>query len=259
MLHDWQTRFAERLRRLPPDPAIAPMQPGGDDFLGPQAHRFAVYRDNMMGSLVEALGDTFPVVRQLLGDRFFDAVAADFVRSDPPVAPRLSRYGSGLPARLRTLPQLTDLAYVIDVAVLEWARVEAYFAGAGDTSLAVETLLAQPGERLPHLVFQTAPGLRIVATPTAAHSIWLAHQAAEPDLAAIDPWQSEAVRLLCTDQGVLAERITAAQAIFLLKLQAGQDLTAAAEAALDQDSAFDLQAALAAELGVGSFTGFVSP
>ena len=78
MLHDWQIAFAERLRRPPSDPVASSMQAGRDDFLGPQAHRFAVYRDNMLGSLVEALGDTFPVVRQLLGDRFFDACFGSF-------------------------------------------------------------------------------------------------------------------------------------------------------------------------------------
>jgi hypothetical protein len=253
MLHDWQTQFAAELRAMPGEPQAMPV------FLGEQSHRFSVYRDNMLGSLVEALGDTFPVARQLVGERFFDSVAGRFVRGEPPSAPRLSRYGATFPAYLRTVPQLSNLSYVADVASLEWARVEAYFAGAAAEILVVEALLAQPADILPYLTFKTVPSLHVVAAPTAIHRIWIAHQSTAPDLAGLDPWQAEAVRLICLRQGVTAEPITLAHASFLQALQAGATLTSAAEMALSLDDAFNLQASLARELEVGSFSGIALP
>ncbi|HVJ40055.1 MAG TPA: DNA-binding domain-containing protein [Dongiaceae bacterium] len=254
MLHDWQMRFAAQLRALP----VAPV-PDDEEFLGKQTHRFAVYRDNMIGSLVEALGQTFPVTRQLVGEGFFDPIAADFVRREPPTAPRLSRYGSTFPQLLRELPQLQELAYVADVAQLEWARVESYFSGVAETVLMPDMLLAVPAESLPTLTFAAVPSLRVVATPTAAHSIWLAHQASEPDFGDIDPWRDEAVRLVCASQGVKGEALGAAHAAFLLALMAGRGLTEAFSAAAAIAPAFDLQAVLAAEMQAGSFSAVALP
>jgi hypothetical protein len=254
MLHEWQIKFADHLRVAP-----AEAVPGDFDLLGVQAHRVSVYRDNVLGSLVEALGHTFPVTRQLVGERFFDAVAAGFVRQEPPTAPRLSRYGAMFPAHLQAIPQLQDMSYIADVAMLEWARVNAYFAGVAPETLSIEALLSQPQEFLPHLVFKTVPSLHVVTAPTAINSIWQAHQLAAPDLSSLDPWRGEAVRLLCTAQGVSAEMITPAQAIFLRQLQTGKELMAAAEMAVAADATFDLQATLVAELGAGSFSGIAVP
>ncbi|HVJ35747.1 MAG TPA: DNA-binding domain-containing protein [Terriglobia bacterium] len=247
MLRDWQSRFVAQLRALPSAPLPA------DGFLGSQAHRFAVYRDNMIGSLVEALGETFPVTRQLVGGRFFDPVAADFVRRDPPTAPRLSRYGGRFPGFLGELPQLRDLAYAVDVAQLEWARVESYFAGIAETVLEPDALLALPPEVLPALRLVAVPSLRVVSTATSSQSIWLAHQGREPAFGEIDPWRHEAVRLVCAVQGVRADRIAPAHAVFLQGLMAGQDLTQAFSAAATVDPNFDLQGALVAEMQIGSF------
>src|SRR6202000_3500700 len=95
--------------------------------------------------------------------------------------------------------------------------------------LAVETLLSLPADSLPQLMFKTGPSLRVVIAPTAVLSIWTAHQSVAADLAKLDPWQPEAVRLICSREGVAAEHITSAHAGFLQALQAGEPLIAAAE------------------------------
>ena len=60
------------------------------------ASRFAVYRNNVQGSLINALADSYPVVRQLVGDEFFRAMAGVFVQSHPPHSPLMSDYGREL-------------------------------------------------------------------------------------------------------------------------------------------------------------------
>ena len=45
------------------------------------ASRFAVYRNNVQSSLINALADSYPVVLQLVGDEFFRAMAGD-LRAD---------------------------------------------------------------------------------------------------------------------------------------------------------------------------------
>ena len=87
MLAASQTDFAQSL--LDPDRPVP---------AGLMAHtsqrpvrRFAVYRNNVAIALTQALADTFPVVKQLVGDEFFDAMAGVYLREQPPRSPVLAR------------------------------------------------------------------------------------------------------------------------------------------------------------------------
>ena len=62
------------------------------------AVRFAVYRNNVVTSLVDALADGFPVVRQLVGDEFFTAMARVHVARHPPRSAVLSDWGDAFAA-----------------------------------------------------------------------------------------------------------------------------------------------------------------
>ena len=56
----------------------------GIDFAG----RLQVYRNNTFSSLTAALKDSFPVVCQLVDERFFGYAAQEYIRDHPPRAPR---------------------------------------------------------------------------------------------------------------------------------------------------------------------------
>ena len=90
--------------------------------------RLAIYRNNFLISLTEALKANFPVTRQLLGEDFFAEAAARFVRAHPPRQPCLFEYGETFPGYLHALPQLAELTYVAEVARFEFARICAYHA-----------------------------------------------------------------------------------------------------------------------------------
>ena len=62
------------------------------------AVRFAVYRNNIMASLTEALAENCPVLQRQVGDEFFRAMVAEFIRQHPPSSPVLAGYGHALPA-----------------------------------------------------------------------------------------------------------------------------------------------------------------
>ena len=69
-----QSAFADALL----DPA-RPCPPGLRTWNGSDpARRLAVYRNNVVSSLIDALADTFPVVQRLVGTEFFRAMAGVF-------------------------------------------------------------------------------------------------------------------------------------------------------------------------------------
>ena len=97
-LHDLQGRFAAAL--IGGD-AAAVAGSIIDDAPGAAA-RFGIYANHLRVTLIGALAATFPVVRQLVGDPFFRAVAGRYVREAPPAHPCLFEYGNGFPAFSRS-------------------------------------------------------------------------------------------------------------------------------------------------------------
>ena len=66
----------------------------------PVERRFAVYRNNVAVALIGALEARYPVVRRLVGDDFFRAMAGAYVAAEKPRSPALIALRRRLP-RLR--------------------------------------------------------------------------------------------------------------------------------------------------------------
>jgi hypothetical protein len=80
------------------------------------AEGMEVHRATVLNALVNALRLTFPTIVELTGREFFDQVAAEYVRQNPPDSTVLYSYGDGFAHHLRlndgarTLPYLWDSA-----------------------------------------------------------------------------------------------------------------------------------------------------
>ena len=209
--------------------------------------RFAVYRNNVMVSLIDALAASFPVTQALVGEKFFRAMAGEFARAKPPRSPVMAHYGAGFADFIEKFPPAAGLPYLADVARLDLLRVEAYHAAEAQavSPEAIALLLADPGH-LPTVRFTLHPSLRILESRHAVVSLWAAHQDEDVDsaLAAIDAALPESALLLRSGLEVETYRIAAGTAQFIRHLQDGRDLSAACEFALVADAAFDMAEAL---------------
>jgi len=122
MHHFRQSRFAAAL--LDPELTVAGLLANGRQ----SRERFAVHRNNVVAGLVDALGSTFPAIKRLLGERYFNALAAEFVRRQPPATPVLLEYGDGFADFLDGCAALSSYPYLADVARLERLRTRAFHA-----------------------------------------------------------------------------------------------------------------------------------
>lgn len=218
------------------------------------ARRFAVYRNNVISSLVDALADSFPVVQQLVGEAFFRAMAQVFVRNSPPRAAVLLDYGDDFPAFIEGFGPASSLPYLPDVARLERLRSRAYHA-ADSPALAADTLagaLAEP-DKLASMVFQLNPSVAVLDSRFAVVSLWAAHQGLL-EIARVDPYRAEHALVLRHALEVEVIGLQAADAVFLQGLQAGMALGCAAEQALASDLAFDPSFPLAHLIRTGAIT-----
>ncbi len=227
------------------DPEL-PLPSGIVTWNGSDPHkRFAVYRNNVIVSLVDALAGTFAVTQALVGEIFFRAMAREFVRAFPPHSPVLAFYGRNFPAFIADFPATATLPYLPDVARLEMAYVETFHA-ADATPVAPKALqmaLNDP-ESLPQLRLALHPSLATIRSSFAIVSLWAAHQGLA-DITTINPAMPENAWVLRTGLAVHVLRMPAGDCRFVQSLQAGLPLGEAAAQALADDAAFDLTQCLA--------------
>lgn len=221
--------------------------------------RMAVYRNNVISSLVDALAHTFPVVQQLVGEAFFRAMAAVFVRQSPPRSRVLAHYGGDLPEFIEGFAPARSVPYLADMARLELARVSAYHA-ADAPALAGESVsqALASGDRMPELRLRCHPSLAIIESRFAVVSLWAAHQG-EGDLATVDPDQAEAAIVLRQGLDVLTLRAPPGAAEFMTAIGRGQNLGDAASQAASAHANFDLSATLTLLLSHEALTAIHLP
>ncbi len=227
--------------------------------------RFAIYRNNVTVSLMEAVADTFPVSQAVVGEGRFRDLARAFVRTHPPTSPVLARYGRGF-ARFLADSDLASLhPYLPDLARLELVCLDALQAADAPPidpdSLA--SALARP-QTLPSLRLALHPSLTTLCSPYAVVSLWAAQQ--EDDASpAVDPFVPESAWVLRRGRSLRVLPMSAGDCRFVDSLQAGATLGDAAEAAARPDrgaeTGFDLTRCLAVLLREQVLTGitFTTP
>jgi Putative DNA-binding domain len=222
------------------------------DGISPQS-RVGIHRNNFLGALTAALGQSFPAVHRLVGEAFFDRAAALFIETSPPNSAYLNEYGADFPAFLARFPPAAALAYLGDVARLEWA-VNCAFHAPDAEPLDLSRLAALPPDEHARVAFVPHPSLRIVHANHPVEEIWRAVLAADDAaMAVIDPRPSPVWLLVQrTDLDVSVERVGTDEAEFLAILCAGRSL----QEALQRVSDFDASAALSRYLATGRFVEF---
>ena len=219
----------------------------------PDARRFAVYRNNVAASLIEALEAAYPAVRRLVGGQLFRCAARLHVLEDPPRSPVMLRYGGGFRDFLERFAPLAGYPYLADVARVERAWLEAYHAAEVEP-LDPAVLANVARHRIADLYFTLHPSVRLVCSRFPALMIWHANvpektpppidlDAGAQDVLIARPAAEVEVRLMGPGR-----------APFLHSLGCGKPLAEAAATASGDCESFDLTEHLTALLESGLVT-----
>lgn len=250
-LADRQRDFASAL--INPAAAV-PVGLIGPDGM-PSEKRFAVYRNNVVVGLVEALQANFPATCSIVGEEFFRAMARDYVALEPPTSPILLDYGAGFPNFIGRFEPAEPLPYLSDVARIERAWTEAYHA-AEALALDPDVLTAIPTDQISEIRFGLHPSLRLVRSRFPALTIWRMN-VADGVPAAVDlDAGGEDILVVRAVADVEVRSLPPGGAEFVSRLADGSSLTEATKSALDESNAFDLAANLSALISAGVFVGF---
>lgn len=201
--------------------------------------RFAVYRNNVVVSLIDALADSYPVTQALVGEAFFRAMARVYVKDSPPRSRVLAFYGDSLPRFIEGFPPAASVPYLADVARLEMLRIRAYHA-ADRTVLPADTIaqFLDDTNALPMLRVALSPSLFLLRSRYAVVTLWAAHQGLV-GLAGVDPDVAENALVVRSGLQVDVMRVDDGDSVFVEQLMQGACLGAALETAGEAASDFD--------------------
>lgn len=206
--------------------------------------RLDVHRNTVLLSLTDVLAAAFPAVRRLVDPRFFAYAATEFVRAQPPRRPCLAEYGADFADFLANFGPCRDLAYLPDVARLEWT-IGLIARAIGQPALPPQALSTIAADEVERLAFQFQPTVALIASRFPVDAIWRANQdgAAEEtvDLAA-GPIHLDIRKHA---DGIGLRRLDQVTFVFRAALTSGATLHDATEAALAIDLHFDLGHVLA--------------
>lgn len=249
-LHELQTAFLHSM--FGADAATLLTTVAGDG-LAPEA-RVQIYRHHVLTTLTDALQATFPVICRLVDERFFRYAADAYLRQQPPEAPCLFEYGQHFPAFLAEFPPCRHLAYLADVARLEWA-LNAGLHAETVTPLDPAELGTVAGDDVARVVLRFEPSVTLLTSPWPIDAIWHAHQADEAEPVDLDTG-GVCLEIRRWDEEAGFRRLEPTVGLFRGLLAAGQPLGAAAATTLARDPAFDCSAALHELFTDGVLSGF---
>ncbi len=245
-LRDFQTSFRRYLTDTGEDAASEAARFIASGF----ADNASIYRNNVRHAHVGALAAIFPAIRALVGEGYFDGMAAEFSNASPPMSAILAGYGASFSDHLAGRPELSRVPFLPDVARLEWAMNEAFHAhssfslapdqaaalfmgGAGDLDLVASTRLLA----LDH------PGLEIRAAALEGNA---------EAIAALTPG-TQRLGVFRVGGAVRVEPLSFGEFAFLRGLSAGSPIDSAIASAFTSDCEFSPAEALGRLLHLGVF------
>jgi hypothetical protein len=216
--------------------------------------RFAVYRNNVVAGLANALAERFPVVKRLVGDEFFRAMAHVYASVELPRSPVMLYYGETFPGFIDDFEPARPIPYLGDIARIEMARGLAYHA-ADATPLEPKAFAALASDRLGDLRVRLHPSLSIITSAHPIYSIWYMKQ--DPvRFSPASPWMREAVLVARPHLKVRTQCITHGDATFIRAMAAGSTLADAVLAAEQAVPQFSAAESLAVLIGARAVVGF---
>ena len=221
------------------NPGAAPPVGLSDAQARPAGRRFDVYRNNVAVSLTEAMHNAFPVITKLLGPNNMDGLAGVFLRQHPPKSPLMMHYGSAFPEFLAGMEQLSHLAYLSDIALLELAIRRSYHA-ADSTAILPEALAIDP-EQLSAATVEFAPAVEVLRSSWPIYDIWAFNSVegtSKPEAGAQD------VLITRPEFDPIPKPLPKGGADWIGALRAGQTIGHANETTLKAQPEFDLGATL---------------
>lgn len=172
LLNDMQRRFKETILDHPDVVANPPedLHAIFDEGEIALSDRLKVYRNNIVGSLTDVMVASFPTIEKLVGKDFMEGMARSFILANPPQHGCLNSFGPGFAEFVEQFEPAKSLPYLPDVARLDIALNDAYYA-KDDIALKETDLAEIAPEDLDGVGLHLRNSVRLLASSFPIHDI----------------------------------------------------------------------------------------
>ena len=136
---------------------------------------FEIYLGNVHGNWIKALASSYPIVRKIVGESFFDGLARDYARANPSGSGDLNLFGERFPGFVAGHAEVRDLPYLADVARMEWTAHQLHFAG-DSAPFDPACLTGVAPDQYSRLALRLAANGRLMVSRWPLGRIWEVHQ-----------------------------------------------------------------------------------
>jgi hypothetical protein len=198
----------------------------------PGEERLSVYREGYGARMRESLAETYEAVKFVLGEDRFTDMALDYSKKYHSRDYNLSVAGRHLPDYLKNSDYSKKLAFITDLARLEWAIAETFHAfqepalGASDMAAVVQEKLL-----LSRLVFQK--GVTIFSSEWPVLDIWNARKTDRKKVDIDLTGKPQTILIFRSGFQVRCELLEPWQAKLTIALMEGQNLEKACDVIAD--------------------------
>lgn len=259
-LREVQSQFLLAMLAAPEDAPLAPLLAGQATH---NHRRIEAYRRNMFAALGSALAMTYPVTQRIVGEAFFRAMARAYVRVEPSRSGDLNDYGENFSEFISAYPHAQELAYLPDVARLEWQLQCIDLAAdslAENADAPFAALASTSPDHYDALRFALEPAVGRLDSRWPLADIWHVNQADFSGDMQVDFTKGCQLLLWRTPSGPQIAALGAAEATFLDALLRGHALAPAVSAALTTNAGFALGECLQTWIAAGVVRGaFLDP
>jgi len=237
-LLEWQRQFLDALYDAD---ALGPHATILGNGLAPDA-RLRIYRHSSEAIHAGALRITYHAVLALVGEDYFDQTVRGYRRAHPSPSGNLQVFGARLAQYLETLPELHSLAYLPDVARLEWLRQESALAADGASTAHAPAMGSWGADESSRVGLH--PSIRLLASTHPVLTIW--RYATQPTAGQLVlDGEGEHVVLWRQEGEIAMAVVDPASFTYIVSLAHGDSLGMACAAAQACDPGFDPATCLA--------------
>lgn len=184
------------------------------------AEQISIYINGINSGLVNALKNIYPVCEKLVGERFFYAIALEYIKTHSSLSPDLANYGFDFSLYLASKSTLNSVPYLSDVAILEWAYHEA-FHSKDEAEFSMNILAKYTAEQLTNCVFSLPDSHKLLKSNYPVDEIWRINQTNSEKEITLD-YEPVHLYLYRKQHEIHIDRIKKIEFMFLQKINSHQ-------------------------------------
>lgn len=134
--------------------------------------RLNIYRNNVTGNFESVLSSIFEVVKKIVGEKYFEKLVSEYIKTYPSTSGNLDCYGDNFPKLIKKKLKEHKLLYLEDVSKLELLYHQSYFAKDVKKNFDVEKFKKISPEKYMNLSFELHPSCFLFSSKFPIFSIW---------------------------------------------------------------------------------------